>query len=137
MWQSPERWNATKGQLIAWLTTVTRNAAIDRLRKEERRESKRQVSLDTVADSIGQPMMVNDPLWYSGQLVRSLMTGLPAEQSALIELAFFYGLTHAELAESFDLPLGTVKTRIRRGLQRLRSMWEETDQGDQYHHFSC
>ena len=132
MWQNPGRWNASKGELIAWLTTVTRNAAIDRLRKENRRSRQKQISLDIVADTVGHAMSVNDPHWYSGQLLHSLMADLPPKQSELIELAFFQGATHVELAQSFGLPLGTVKTRIRRGLKRLRDMWEETNQSEQH-----
>jgi RNA polymerase sigma-70 factor (ECF subfamily) len=54
-----------------------------------------------------------------------LIAQLPAEQRQLIELAFYQGYTHSELAEKLSLPLGTVKTRLRTGLQKLRTLWEQ------------
>jgi RNA polymerase sigma-70 factor (ECF subfamily) len=68
---------------------------------------------------------VDDALIRDGQVLRSLMHHLPQEQAHAIEMAFFEGLTHTELAQRLQLPLGTVKARIRMGLQKLRTHWLE------------
>jgi len=61
--------------------------------------------------------------WERGQHLRLLLEQLPAEQRQVVDLAFFGGLTHSELAEYLGLPLGTVKGRLRLGLEKLRSLW--------------
>jgi RNA polymerase sigma-70 factor (ECF subfamily) len=70
-----------------------------------------------------------NPYWFDGLLLARLLQQLPTEQRQLIELAFYQGYTHSELAENLQLPLGTVKTRLRTGLQKLRALWEEANQG--------
>lgn len=121
VWQQPQRWDPELGQFSSWLLTITRNAAIDRLRREQRHQT---VELDPPATSTpANNPGLDHPLWYDGQVLRRLLYELPDEQRLLIELAFFQGYTHRELAERLDLPLGTVKTRLRSGMQRLRSLW--------------
>jgi RNA polymerase sigma-70 factor (ECF subfamily) len=66
-------------------------------------------------------------LWQDGSVLRLLVKQLPAEQAALIDLAFFQGMSHADIASTTHIPLGTVKTRLRTGLQRLRELWLETE----------
>jgi len=135
VWRQPDRWDPTLGRFRSWLLTLTRNAAIDRLRKEQRQplwhfDSVRPDSahssplqyLSTRSTVTGVP---GDARWQDGQLLRILLHELPPEQQQVIELAFFYGFTHSELAHNLDLPLGTVKTRLRRGLRRLRLLWDE------------
>lgn len=124
VWRQPERWNPALGQFSSWLLTITRNAAIDRLRAEQRQPAQRlhtvNLSEETTAD-----LASAEADWLDGQLLRRLLAQLPAEQRTLIELAYFMGFTHSELAERMQLPLGTVKTRIRSGLQKLRTLWHE------------
>ncbi len=130
VWQQADRWNPALGQLSSWLLTITRNAAIDRLRKEQRRPLKDATSLDNVSHLLegGEPF--DNELWHDGQLLRSLMEQLPAEQRQVIELAFFYGLTHSQMAQQLDLPLGTVKTRVRLALSKLRALWQTAHEDD-------
>ncbi len=125
VWQRPERWNPQLGKLSSWLLTIARNAAIDRLRKERRQPFQDTDPLELVGEQTSPRDMVDSAAWHDGQLVRELMTHLPTEQHQLVELAFFQGYTHRELAERLNLPLGTVKTRLRLGLRRLRILWEE------------
>ena len=125
LWRQPERWDPSLAKLSTWLMAITRNAAIDRLRAEKRRPFYAAKTTDDAAAQLTQDAVANDPLWYDGQLLRHYLSLLPEEQQNLIEMAFFQGLSHTELAETLDLPLGTVKTRLRRGLQRLREMWVE------------
>lgn len=123
VWQRSSQWDPNKGQLSSWLLTIARYTAIDRLRKERRITTQAVTSLEETVDPPATQGLVGDRLWQDGQLLRELMTQLPSEQAQVIELAFFLGLTHSELAEHLGWPLGTVKTRLRLGLHRLRTLW--------------
>lgn len=123
LWQKPDRWNPAHGQFSSWLLTITRNAAIDRLRREERHSA---IQVDPIDhENEASELMFDDINWYNGQILRRLLVQLPAEQRLLIELAFYGGHTHSDLSERLKLPLGTVKTRLRLGLQKLRVLWIE------------
>jgi RNA polymerase sigma-70 factor (ECF subfamily) len=99
---------------------VTRYTAIDRLRKEK--QHRRTENLDRAVQlSSDTPI---DPSFQDAQQLRAMLLTLPSEQRQLIELAFFMGMTHMQMAEQLNLPLGTVKTRLRSGLKKLRSLWE-------------
>ncbi|MBX3012518.1 MAG: sigma-70 family RNA polymerase sigma factor [Caldilineaceae bacterium] len=127
VWQQPTRWNPALGQFSSWLLTITRNAAIDRLRKERRHWAPTQAEAEW--SQLGEVAAVaENSYWYDGLILARLLQQLPPEQRQLIELAFYQGYTHSELAENLQLPLGTVKTRLRTGLQKLRLLWEEAHQ---------
>ncbi len=124
IWRQASRYDAARGAPPAWIFTLARSRAIDRLRARHRKEN-RTISFD-------DPAVVFDPLdkdatpdqvasyRQNRDAVREAMKVLSAPQRDAIELAFFQGLTHVEIAEKLRLPLGTVKTRIRQGLIRLR-----------------
>lgn len=124
IWQRPDRWDPTLGQFSSWLLTITRNAAIDRLRKEQRHWHSSQMENETQRPQTQTGAISDDPLWFEGQVLMQLLNDLPDEQRELLELAFYQGYTHSELADGLQLPLGTVKTRLRSGLQKLRVAWE-------------
>ena len=125
IWQQPERWNPALGQFSSWLLTITRNAAIDRLRKEQRHPIPNDSSEEPFLAQHIEASISENPLWFEGQILARLIHELPPEQRQLIELAFYQGYTHSELADGLQIPLGTVKTRLRSGLQKLRAAWEE------------
>lgn len=122
IWNRALSYDPQKGKFITWLLTMTRHIAIDAIRSRTRREPR-----------AGMLYMDEDPtLWEnilsdgSNDLRRTLegvLRNLPADQSELIEMAYFYGLSHSEIAEERNIPLGTVKTRIRLGMQKLRDAW--------------
>ena len=124
VWRQAERYDLSRGAPPAWIFTLARSRAIDRLRARRRRED-RTVSFD-------DPELNLDPLddekapdevasfRQTRDAVREAMKSLSARQREAVELAFFQGLTHVEIAERLGQPLGTVKTRIRQGLIRLR-----------------
>lgn len=126
VWQKAEQWDPSRGQVSSWLLTIARYAAIDRLRREQRHSSVAGPYLDSLADHASAPAKFGDQRWLDGQLLRQYMATLPEEQALVIELAFFQGMTHSELAEHLNWPLGTVKTRLRSGLQKLRVLWIES-----------
>ncbi len=130
LWRQPERWNPSLGQFSSWLLTITRNAAIDRLRREGRQAVLAAWEQSDEADnrlSDADSYVATQANWVNGQVLRRLLQSLPPEQRQLIELAFYDGYTHSELAELLQLPLGTVKTRLRMGMQKLRALWEESE----------
>ena len=125
VWRRPDRWNPALGAFPAWLTTITRNAAIDRLRKEQRRAPLAPDALEDLLHQLGDDAATGTNTWFDVQTVIALLQELPENQRILVELAFYWGYTHSELAEQLDLPLGTVKTRLRAGLIKLRALWEQ------------
>jgi RNA polymerase sigma-70 factor (ECF subfamily) len=126
VWNQPARWNSELGRLSSWLLATTRNAAIDRLRQENRQW--RALDVESAHEEvIGETSVADDPLWADGQVLRQILEKLPYQQRQLIELAFYGGHTHSELARILDLPLGTVKTRLRAAIQTLREHWIEAN----------
>lgn len=125
MWRWPERWDEKRGRLTSWLLTVARYTAIDRLRQENRQPPMSVHSLDHLAEYLTRSATFTDSQHDDGHLLRALIKELPPEQRDLILLAYFRGLTHTEIAEELQLPLGTVKSRLRLGLQKLRDAWFE------------
>ena len=123
VWHQPTTWDPNRGKFVSWLLTITRYTAIDRLRMEQRRPLQNAVELDDLR--IGKHGLMDDPAWQDGRLLRSLLERLPEEQIQVIELAYFQGMSHSEMAEYLHLPLGTVKTRVRLGLQKLKVLWVE------------
>ena len=118
VWTRAETYDVTLGSPVAWLVRIARNRAIDRLRANS-------VRLRAVESTPLLPVPDTDPeshalLSEQQRAVAVALEALPCEQRMLIEQAYFLGLTQSELAERHQLPLGTVKTRIRAGMQALR-----------------
>jgi RNA polymerase sigma-70 factor, ECF subfamily len=121
VWRSASSFDASRGTVLAWLLVVTRSRAIDRIRARRPASRGALRSLDEVAESPSREDVEADSAtrqWES--LCRSAIEELPDEQRRVLELAYFGGLTHHEIAEKTGTPLGTVKTRVRLGLMKLR-----------------
>ena len=125
VWRWPEKWDAEKGRFTSWLLTVTRYTAIDRLRRENRQPPMSPHSLDTLAELLGRKPSIDTPHHDNGRVLRTLIKELPQEQRDIILLAYYKGMTHSEIAEQTRLPLGTVKSRLRLGLEKLKDAWSE------------
>lgn len=121
VWRSARNYDGRRGSVTAWLATLTRSRAIDCLRARAHRD--RQPELDEAERSRPQPPS-HATGWLAEQrlLVEGALAELPPEQRRLIELAYFAGFSHAELACRTGLPLGTVKTRIRLAMMKLREL---------------
>ena len=120
-WRESARYNTRRGSVMAWLMTLTRSRAVDRLRgRRSRPES--APGADPRAEITDAAALADEQLAWSvrADLVRAALDALPVLQRVAIELAFYEGLTHAEIAARLEEPLGTVKTRIRQGLLKLR-----------------
>jgi RNA polymerase sigma-70 factor, ECF subfamily len=122
-WKQAARYNASRGAVGAWLLTLARSRAIDRLRAKRARPG--DVSDKRVAGQLVDAGPPADSLVLSSEQVarvRAALDELPLLQRAAIELAYYEGLTHAEIAERLEQPLGTVKTRIRLAMLKLRDV---------------
>lgn len=127
VWKQSARWDSDKGVLTSWLLTIARYTAIDRLRQEQRQTAPQMVSIDAIVSPEAEEGQPEDIILRDGVVLRHLLTQIPQEQAQVIEMGFFQGLTHTELAERLDQPLGTIKTRARLGLQKLRALWIELE----------
>jgi len=126
VWQRASSYRCERGSPRAWLATIARNRAIDRLRSGGVRRRLERPLDDGTADcgSSRSPEEERSREETRHRVIDGLSSLPPAERRP-IELAFFDGLTHAMIAERLDEPLGTVKTRIRRGMMKLRTVLRE------------
>jgi RNA polymerase sigma-70 factor (ECF subfamily) len=117
LWRTPSRFDASRGSLPAWLTVIARNRAISRLRRHN----------PAAGDPLPESAVISSFNFESAvsqrellARVKSVLQGLPEEQRAAVDLAYFAGLTHSEIAQHTGDPLGTVKTRLRSALETLK-----------------
>lgn len=115
--------------LMAWVLRVARNRAIDRLRSHRRqvRKSERLRARRDDSDAFAEPAEPNEastPGWHVHRTVHNALETLPQEQLVVVHLAYFEGLTHSELAARLGIPIGTVKTRLRLAIDKLRPTLE-------------
>jgi RNA polymerase sigma-70 factor (ECF subfamily) len=128
LWSRPDSYSSQKGAFVSWLLSLVHHRCVDELRKRSRTE----VALDN-----DQPLSVintkpdpqpdpSEQVWVMEQqrVVRQALVQLPQNQRQVLELAYFGGLSQSQIAEQLSQPLGTVKTRMRMGLQNLRQLLE-------------
>jgi RNA polymerase sigma-70 factor, ECF subfamily len=121
LWRSARRYDSSRGTPKNWLLSIVHNRGIDWLRREVRHD--RNVAFDEVlAERLEAPERTDDEVAAreDTRQTRHLITGLPREQRQVIELAYFKGLSHVEIAAKVGIPLGTVKGRQRLALTKLR-----------------
>ena len=116
LWRKPDAFDSSRGSLGAWLAVIARNRSIDRLR-QRRPES----DIENCVIASGTDLRDETERSLVIEKVRVVMNEMSPDQRTAMELAFFEGLTHTEIAERTGEPLGTIKTRIRSGLQMLRA----------------
>ncbi|MCS6802789.1 MAG: sigma-70 family RNA polymerase sigma factor [Chloroflexota bacterium] len=126
LWRSPERFVASRGTFRSWILGVTHHRAVDELRSRRAESLRRVAGGEAEAETLRVPDTAPDPAeaaWrgVQHQIVRRALETLPTEQREVIELAYFKGLTHSEIAATLGEPLGTVKTRLRLAIQKLRA----------------
>ncbi len=120
VWRQAPRFDATRGSVLSWILTIARSRALDTLRRGERAEALDEEALASLPGE-GDPHDLLDAVQRNDRLHRAL-SGLDPLPRQLLALSFFRGLTHEEIARHMSLPLGTVKSHIRRALLRLREM---------------
>jgi RNA polymerase sigma-70 factor (ECF subfamily) len=116
IWRQIESYDATRGRLFTWMMNITRNASIDTLRSKGYQNSQQNRELtEAVYETAGTVTTSTDTIG-----LRKLVTTLKQEYRVLVELAYFQGYTQEEISKTLDMPLGTVKTRLRAALIQLR-----------------
>jgi RNA polymerase sigma-70 factor (ECF subfamily) len=121
VWRTARNYDATRSRVLWWLTMMTRSRALDRLRSSKRRTTT-EVPMPETFDAPANDADADEQIAYSQERrrIRQAMRTLSAEQRQALELAFYSGLTHAEIAERLGAPLGTIKSRIRTALRSMR-----------------
>jgi RNA polymerase sigma-70 factor (ECF subfamily) len=124
VWRHAAAYDPRKGRAATWILTITRNLAIDALRLRGESPTDPDLLLRTLAAREDRP----GPGFEERERLRDALRALPSEQGRLIVLFALHGMTAKEIAQHQGIPLGTAKTRIRRGLARLRKILEVTDE---------
>jgi RNA polymerase sigma-70 factor (ECF subfamily) len=125
VWRKAGSYDPTRSTPFAWMVMIVRNKAIDRLRVRQRGERLREKAEQTVIQETDEFSAEEPVLRERSTIVRSALQQIPSEQREALELAFFGGLTHEQIADRLTTPLGTIKARIRRGLLKLRDFLHE------------
>lgn len=121
LWRNAHQFQAARGPLLPWLLTMARNRALDHLRLKREKQRQREDTLDAEFIIVRAPNFEAEiDRERRAAKVRACMRALPAAQQKAIELAFFQGMSHSEIAAELREPLGTVKSWIRNGLLRLK-----------------
>ena len=126
VWRRAGSYRAQKGSVRTWILSIVHNRGIDQLRSHASRRRTQEKIEASAASS--QPSEAFAETWRNTQSeqVREALSTLPKEQLKILELAYFFGYTHVQIAELLNVPLGTVKGRMRLGLQKMRGLavWE-------------
>lgn len=130
VWRQAAKYDSRRGKTLAWLMTIARSRAIDRLRSG-RQEEMRKESLDDSDHVLTLSTGFQDPTVQPEmqRIVRAALDSLPHEQREVIEMAYYLGLSHSEIAARLNHPLGTVKTRTRLGMMKLREQLKDSYRG--------
>jgi RNA polymerase sigma-70 factor, ECF subfamily len=121
LWRSSAAYDAARGSVRTWVLSVVRNRAIDAFRREAAKATS-DLDEQRVAERLPSPELTDREVERrdDARQVRDALKGLPADQRQVIELAFFGGFSHSQIAEMLKLPAGTVKGRMRLGLSKMR-----------------
>jgi len=127
LWRNADQYDSSRGPFVPWLCTMARNRALDQLRLKSERQRRREDQPDELPSVVVAPdyEMAFDEK-RRAERVRALLASLTPQQKKAIELAYFEGLSHSEIAAALKEPLGTVKSWIRNGLLRLKEGLQAT-----------
>ena len=118
IWQSAKNYDETKGRLFTWMMNIARNLSIDKLRSKDFKNSLKNQDIENNVSFVDEQNKVTFNPDVLG--VKQLVSNLKPDLQAVLDLVYYKGFTHVEAAEELDLPLGTVKTRIRLAIIELR-----------------
>ncbi|MEO1004425.1 MAG: sigma-70 family RNA polymerase sigma factor [Cyanobacteria bacterium J06638_38] len=130
VWRTAERYDSQRGRTDSWLFLLTRSRALDRIRRRQRKANvieastiAAKVSLTTSGMTPEEALMITD----RRQQVKMALAQIPPEQRQVIELAYYQGLSQSQIAKQTGISLGTVKTRVRLGLSKLKQLLQESE----------
>lgn len=118
IWRKIELYDSSKGRLFTWMLNIARNAAIDEIRSKGFQNAQKNLSMDESLEISGA---VTGPAVDDVGL-KKVLTKLKGDLRVLVDMSYFQGFTHEEISKALNIPLGTVKTRIRSALTQLRTM---------------
>jgi RNA polymerase sigma-70 factor (ECF subfamily) len=121
IWNSVDKYDSSKGRLFTWMVNIARNLSIDKLRSKDFKNAGKNQDIENNVDFVDNQKKLSLNIELLG--LRDLVTGLKPELSSVLEMVYYNGLTHVEAAEALNLPLGTVKTRIRMAIVELRKQF--------------
>lgn len=127
LWEKAGTFDPERGSLTSWLLTITRYTALDRIRREDRGPDRGGHDFNPEETFSFAAFSAAEDLAAQKDSLRFAVQDLPPEQARVIELAYFQGMSHSQIADFEDIPLGTVKTRIRLGMKKLRNVWKSGD----------
>jgi len=121
IWNSFESYDSSKGRLFTWMVNIARNIAIDKTRSKDFRNSAKTEDIENNALTLNKQS--DNSLNPEAIGLRELVAKLKPEQKMILDMVYFRGFTHAEVSEELDIPLGTVKTRLRNAIISLRKVF--------------
>lgn len=132
VWKRAERFDASKGSVYTWLVTLARNKSIDKIRsKSYRMQQKNKADEHSVlfANLVSDEKSPYESMWLDKktEILRNALNSIPDKQREVIEIAYFEGFSQSKIAETYNIPLGTVKTRMREGLDKLRVLLKKNE----------
>lgn len=122
IWDRFDNYDASKGKLFTWMINIARNQAIDKTRSKEISKESKTTDIENVVHKIDRDDYVEQSIESIG--VKDVLRNLTEDQKFVVEHLYFKGYSQSELAEEFNIPLGTVKTRLRLAMQQLRNTLE-------------
>ncbi|MDF9839852.1 MULTISPECIES: sigma-70 family RNA polymerase sigma factor [unclassified Paenibacillus] len=135
IWKNPEQYDSAKGKLSTWMFTVTRNIAIDQLRKINTRPPQQSADAEELQQLRDTGAMTEDmvEMLLAGEQIREALQELSRDQQQVMDLIYYQGLTQQEVAYHVAVPLGTVKSRVRLAMKQLQKRLIHWGRRDQAH----
>ena len=122
-WDKIDQYNSSKGRFFTWMVNISRNLAIDKLRSKEMKKVGKTDNIETYVTGIDKARLSHQH--EDGIGMTDVVKTLRAEEKFVIEMVYFKGYTQSEIAKEFDIPLGTVKTRLRMALKNMRNVLKQ------------
>ncbi len=119
-WDKIDQYDSSKGRFFTWMINISRNLAIDKLRSKEMKRAGKTNNIETYVTNIERERLHH--LNVDGIGLKETLSSLREEEKTILELVYFKGYTQSEISDEFDIPLGTVKTRLRMGLKNIRKV---------------
>jgi RNA polymerase sigma-70 factor (ECF subfamily) len=120
IWKNIDNYSREKGSIFTWMMNISRNAAIDQIRSRQYQNEAQNQSIENFVYDIDKTEQATSQVDHIG--LKEVLTKLKPEHKILIDKVYFEGYTHEEISQELDMPLGTVKTRIRAAMQHLRQI---------------
>lgn len=127
IWNNFSTFDSNKGRLYTWMLNIARNSAIDALKSKQERNSLQNQELESSVYTIDQQYQTQTNTDKIG--LKKIVESLPKDEMEILQKMYFEGFTQAEIADSMEIPLGTVKTRARQAIQKLRSVFGKSEKG--------